>query len=80
MQLCGDLDVLSFVRVSLLIWIGHANRMDSNRRASQVFKINRQVCRLTGRSKTNGGTVYKDIIKAKLKTGKKGTYWIVVPF
>jgi hypothetical protein len=47
--------------------------MGSNRRVSQVFKINHQVSRLTGRPKTDGGTVYKtDIIKAKLKTGKNG--------
>jgi len=28
MQLCGDLDILSFVRIIWLNWIGHVNRMD----------------------------------------------------
>ena len=33
MQLFGDLDMLSFVRVSGLNWIGHVNRMDSKRKS-----------------------------------------------
>jgi hypothetical protein len=28
MYLFGDLDILSFVRISQLNWIGHVNRMD----------------------------------------------------
>jgi len=31
-QLFGDLDVLSFVRISRLNWIGHVNRMNSKRK------------------------------------------------
>jgi hypothetical protein len=37
MQLFGDLDVLSFVRISWPKWIGHVNRMDSKRKVSQIF-------------------------------------------
>ena len=37
MQLFGDQDVLSFVRISKFNWIGHVNRMDSKRKVSQVF-------------------------------------------
>ena len=37
MQLFGDLDRLSFVRISRLNWIGHVSRMDSKRKVSQVF-------------------------------------------
>jgi hypothetical protein len=37
MQLFGDFDILSFVRVSRWNWIGHVNRMDSKRKVSQVF-------------------------------------------
>jgi hypothetical protein len=33
-QMFGDLDILSFVRISRLEWIGHVNRMDSKRTAS----------------------------------------------
>jgi hypothetical protein len=40
MQLLGDLDTLSFVRISQLNWTGHVNRMDSTRTASQVFNNN----------------------------------------
>jgi hypothetical protein len=42
MQLFGDLDILSFVRISQLKWIGHINRMDSKRKVSQVFNNNPQ--------------------------------------
>jgi hypothetical protein len=40
MQLFGDLDILSFVRINQLKWIGHVNRMDSKRKVSQVFNNN----------------------------------------
>ena len=41
MQLSGDLDILSLVRISRLNWVGRVNRMDSARKVSQVF--NREV-------------------------------------
>jgi hypothetical protein len=41
-QVFGDLDILSFVRISRLIWIGHANRMENKRTVSQVFNNNPQ--------------------------------------
>jgi len=37
MQLFGDLDTLSFIRIIQLNWIGHVNRMN-DKRTSQVFK------------------------------------------
>jgi hypothetical protein len=46
MQLLGDLDTLSLVRISRLKWIGHVNRMDSKRRVSKVFSNNPQGIRL----------------------------------
>jgi hypothetical protein len=51
MQLFGDRDILSFVRVGRLNWIGHVNRMDSKRKVSQVFNNNPQGSRLRGRPK-----------------------------
>jgi hypothetical protein len=48
MQLFGDLDVFSFVRISLLNWIGHVSRMDSKRKISQVFNNNPQGSQLIG--------------------------------
>ena len=51
MQLFGDLDNLSFVRISRLNRIGHVNRMDSKRKVSQVFNNNPQVSRQRGRPK-----------------------------
>jgi hypothetical protein len=39
-QLFGDLDVLSFVMISRLIWIGHVNRVDSKRKVIQAFNNN----------------------------------------
>jgi hypothetical protein len=47
--------------------------MDSTRRVSQVFNNNPQRRRLRGRPKTDGGTVYKQIlINPKLQIGKRG--------
>ena len=39
---CGDLDILLFVRISQLNWIGCVNRMYSKRKVSQVFNNNPQ--------------------------------------
>jgi hypothetical protein len=47
----GDLHTLSFVRLSLLNWIGYVNRMDSKRKVSQVFNNNPQGSQLRGRPK-----------------------------
>jgi hypothetical protein len=55
MQLIGDLDILSFVRVGRLNWIGHRNGMGSKRKVSQVFDSISKGSRLTGqRIKTDG--------------------------
>ena len=51
MQLFGDLDTLSFARVSRLNWIGRVNRMDSKRKVSQAFNNHPQGSRLRGRPK-----------------------------
>jgi hypothetical protein len=73
MQLIGDLDILSFVRVSRLNWIGHGNRMDSKRKVSQVFDSIPEGSRLTGqRIKTDCGwnCVQTGINKCKFKSWK----------
>jgi hypothetical protein len=94
MQLFGELDVISFVRISQWNWISRVNRMDSKRKGSQVFNNNPQGSRLRGRPKTGGGIFYKQIlINAKLQVGKicqkqgrleevhegGGPHWSVVP-
>jgi len=48
MQLFGYEDILSFVRISQVNWIGHVNRMDCKRKLSKVFNNNPQRNRLTG--------------------------------
>ena len=40
MQLFGNLEIISFVRMSQLYWVGHFNRMESKR--CQVFNNNPQ--------------------------------------
>ena len=69
MQLFGDTDILSFVRVGRLNWIGHVNRMDSKRKVSQVFNNNPQGSRLRGRPKNRWNCVQTDISKCKI------THW-----
>ena len=63
LQLLGDLDILSFARISQLNWLGQVNRKDSKRKASQVSNNNPQGSRLRGRPKTDGVIVYKQILK-----------------
>jgi hypothetical protein len=48
MQLFGNLDILLFVTISLLHWIGHVNRMLSKRKVIQVFNSNPQGIRRRG--------------------------------
>jgi len=68
LQLFGDLDMLSFVRISRLNWIGDVNRMDSKRKASQAFNDNRQGSRLRGRpNKRWWNCAQTDIKKCKIK-------------
>jgi hypothetical protein len=46
MQLFGDLDIFSFVRISQLNWIGHVNRINNSGKISQVFNSYPQGSRL----------------------------------
>ena len=62
MQLFGDLDVFSYVRIIQLNWIGQINRMDSNRKVSQVFNNNPTGSRLRDDQDTDGVIVYKQIL------------------
>ena len=53
LKLLGDLDILSFARISQLNWLGHVNRKDSKKKElSQVSNNNPQGSRLRGRPKT----------------------------
>jgi hypothetical protein len=73
MQLFGDLDILSFARISWLNWIGHVNRMNSKRKVSKYSTINLREVDYKDDQKTDGGIVYKQIlINAKLQIGKRG--------
>ena len=51
MQLFGDFDILSFVRISRLKEIRYVNRLDSKRAVSQIFSNNPQGSRLRTRPK-----------------------------
>jgi hypothetical protein len=48
MQLFGDLDIFSFLRISPLNWFSHVNGMDIKRKVSQVFNNNPQGSQLIG--------------------------------
>ena len=52
-------------------WIGQVNRMDGKGKVSQVFDNNPQGSRVKGRPKTDGRSLYKQIlVNAKLKNEK----------
>jgi hypothetical protein len=56
--------MLSFVTTSQLNWIGHVSRMDSKRKASQVFNNNPQTKRATKNIRWN--YVQRGISKCKI--------------
>jgi hypothetical protein len=67
-QLYGDLDIVSFIRINRLRWIGHANRMDNKRMVYEVFANQPQGSRLTGRPKYRWwDCVYGDVRKCKIR-------------
>ena len=37
MNLYEDVDIISFIRLSRLKWIGHVNRMDKERKVYKIF-------------------------------------------
>jgi hypothetical protein len=68
MQLLGDLDILLFVIINRLNWIGHVNRMGRKGKVSQVFKNNLQGSRLRERPKKGWwNCVQTNINKYKIK-------------
>jgi hypothetical protein len=73
MQLVGDLDILSYVRVSRLNFVDHGNRMDSKRKVSQVFDNIPEGSRLRGqRIKTDGGwNCVQILINANLRAERE---------
>jgi len=58
MRLFGDLDILSFVRISRLNWIGQVYRIDSKRKVSHLFNNNAKGRRVTKRQKKKMVDVY----------------------
>jgi len=71
-QLFGDLDTLSFLRISRLDWIGHVNGMDSKRKVSYVFNYNPQATRLRGRPKNRWWNFVQTDINECKTTNWKG--------
>ena len=69
MQLLGNSDVLSFVRIRQLNWNGYVNRMGSKRKESQVSNNNPQGIRPRNR---RWSCVKNILINTKLQIRKKG--------
>jgi hypothetical protein len=64
MQLYGDLDAVSFIRINRLRWIGHVGRMDDRSMVYHVFGNQPQGSRPRGRPKCRWwDCVYGDIRK-----------------
>jgi hypothetical protein len=72
MQLYDDLDIVSFIRISRLKWIGYVNRMDNKRKVKQVFSTQPQGSRLQDRPKSRWwDCVQADVIKCKIKNWRQ---------
>ena len=70
MQLLGNSDVLSFIRIRQLNWIGHVNRMGSKRKVSQLSNNNPQGIRPRNR---RWNCVKTYINKHEIRNSKKRT-------
>jgi hypothetical protein len=67
-QLYGDLDVVSFIRINRLRWIGHVDIMDDKRMVYQDFANQPQGSRPRGRPKYRWwDCVYGDTRKCKIR-------------
>ena len=80
MNLYEDLDIISFIRIIRLRWIGHVNRMDKERKVYNIFYNQIQGTRVRGRPKNLWmDCVLSDIKNAKLQTGRSSQrieeYW-----
>ena len=74
MQLFGDLNIQSFVRVLRLNWIGQVNRMDSKRIESQGYNNNPQGSQLRGRPKFRWcNYIQRDINTCTLTNWREGS-------
>jgi hypothetical protein len=72
MQLFGDLNVPSIVRIRQFNWTDHVNAMDSKRNVSQVFYNTHQGGRLRGRPESRcWNRVETDINRCKIKNRKE---------
>jgi hypothetical protein len=68
MQLYGDLDIVSFIRIHRLRWIVHVSRMDSKRMVYQVFANQPQGSQPRGIPKSRWwDCVFGDIRKCKIR-------------
>ena len=93
MNLYEDVDIISFIRLSTLRWIGHVNRMDKER---NIFYNQPQGIRVRGMPKNRWmDCVLSDIEKCKITNwkeqsrergiwrrsnyGGEGLHWPVVP-
>ena len=62
MEMYGDLDVISFIKLNRLRWIGQVSRMDANKKVHQVCYTRPEGKRLRGRPKNRWwDSVQKDI-------------------
>ena len=67
MQLYKDLDIVAYIKIMRLKWIGHVNRMEEERVPYQVFVNQPEGRRQRGRPKTRWwDDVYDDIRKCKI--------------
>jgi hypothetical protein len=72
MKLYEEVEILSFIRLSRLRWIGHVNRMDKERKIYNIFYNQPQGTRIKGRSKNRWmNCVLSGIKKCKIRNWKE---------
>ena len=69
MNLYEDVDIIPFIRLSRLIWIGHVNRMDNEKKVYNILYNQPQGTHVRGRPKDR----WMDCLLLGIKNGNLGT-------
>ena len=70
MNLYEDVDIVSFIRLSRLRWIGHVDRMDKERKVYNIFYNQPQGTRVRPKNRWMD-CVLSDIKKCKIRNWKE---------
>ena len=71
----NDIDIVTFMKIRRLSWLGHVNRMSSDRKVKQIFLYHLQGCRPRVRRPKNRwwDYVHQHLVKCKIRDWKQNS-------